>query len=301
MRRVKMEIKKINFARTIREYVIITLGLILFTLGWSAFLIPLKITGGGATGVANLVFMLSGERIPIGVTFFAFNAILIVIAAKVVGISFGMKTIYAVLVASLLFIIEGAYIKTCVLEHERLLATIIGGALAGTGIGMAFSMGGSTGGTDIIAMIITKYKNISPGRAILAADAIIISSAFFVLYDKTIPERIEALVYGYMTMITTAYMVDLYLSGMRQSLQVMILSNKRAEIADRITKEMHRGVTLLKGSGWYSKEETEVIMVVIRKNEQGALLHLVRDIDPNAFTSVGSVMGVYGNGFDRIK
>ena len=282
-----MEIKKINFARTIREYVIITLGLILFTIGWSAFLIPLKITGGGATGVANLVFMLSGERIPIGVTFFAFNAILIVIAAKVVGISFGMKTIYAVLVASLLFIIEGAYIKTCVLEHERLLATIIGGAL--------------TGGTDIIAMIITKYKNISPGRAILAADAIIISSAFFVLYDKTIPERIEALVYGYLTMITTAYMVDLYLSGMRQSLQVMILSNKRAEIADRITKEMHRGVTLLKGSGWYSKEETEVIMVVIRKNEQGALLHLVRDIDPNAFTSVGSVMGVYGNGFDRIK
>ncbi|MFC2413997.1 MAG: YitT family protein, partial [Bacteroides sp.] len=171
------------------------------------------------------------------------------------------------------------------------------------GIGIAFSMGGSTGGTDIIAMIVTKYRNVSPGRAILAADAVIISSAFFVLYSQglSVPQCLEALVYGYLVMFMTSYMVDLYLSGMRQSLQVMILSNKREEIAAKITQEMHRGVTLLKGAGWYSKEDTEVIMVIIRKNEQGALLHLVRDIDPNAFTSVASVMGVYGNGFDRIK
>ena len=297
-----MQTKKINFARIIREYAIITLGLIVFTMGWSAFLIPLKITGGGATGVANLVSMISGGAIPIGVTFFAFNALLILIAAKIVGISFGMKTFYAVIVASLLFIVEGAYIQECIL-NDRFLATLIGGALSGTGIGIAFSMGGSTGGTDIIAMIVTKYRNMSPGRAILAADAVIISSAFFVLYSQglSVPQCLEALVYGYLVMFMTSYMVDLYLSGMRQSLQVMILSNKREEIAAKITQEMHRGVTLLKGAGWYSKEDTEVIMVIIRKNEQGALLHLVRDIDPDAFTSVASVMGVYGNGFDRIK
>jgi len=295
-----MQTKKNKVAKTLREYAIITIGLIVYTLGWTAFLIPLKITGGGATGVGNLVYMLTG--FPVGYTNLIFNALLIAIAAKVVGINFGMKTIYAVLVASFLLVVEQAYITECIVT-ERLLGTIIGGALSGTGIGIAFSMGGSTGGTDIIAMIVTKYRNVSPGRAILAADAVIISSAFFVLYSQglSVPQCLEALVYGYLVMFMTSYMVDLYLSGMRQSLQVMILSNKREEIAAKITQEMHRGVTLLKGAGWYSKEDTEVIMVIIRKNEQGALLHLVRDIDPDAFTSVASVMGVYGNGFDRIK
>ncbi len=286
-------------AKQIRDYILITFGLIVYTLGWSAFLIPMKITGGGATGVGNLVYMFTG--FPVGYTFLIFNALLIGIAAKVVGVNFGIKTIYAVIGASLLLVIEQSFIKGCLLPNDKLLATIIGGALSGTGIGIAFSAGGSTGGTDIVAMLVTKYRNVSPGKVILAADAVIVSSAFFVLHDLTFVERIEAIVYGYITMFMTSFMVDTYLNGIRQSMQVLILSSKHEEIAERITKDLHRGCTLLNGVGGYSKEETKVILVVIRRPEQSSLLHLVRNIDPNAFLSVGNVMGVYGNGFDRIK
>ena len=286
-------------AKQIRDYILITFGLIVYTLGWSAFLIPMKITGGGATGVGNLVYMFTG--CPVGYTFLIFNALLIGIAAKVVGVNFGIKTIYAVIGASVLLVIEQSFIKGCLLPNDKLLSTIIGGALSGTGIGIAFSAGGSTGGTDIVAMLVTKYRNVSPGKVILAADAVIVSSAFFVLHDLTFVERIEAIVYGYITMFMTSFMVDTYLNGIRQSMQVLILSSKHEEIADRITKDLHRGCTLLNGVGGYSKEETKVILVVIRRPEQSSLLHLVRNIDPNAFLSVGNVMGVYGNGFDRIK
>lgn len=286
-------------AKQIRDYILITFGLIVYTLGWSAFLIPMKITGGGATGVGNLVYMFTG--FPVGYTFLIFNALLIGIAAKVVGVNFGIKTIYAVIGASVLLVIEQSFIKGCLLPNDKLLATIIGGAMSGTGIGIAFSAGGSTGGTDIVAMLVTKYRNVSPGKVILAADAVIVSSAFFVLHDLTFVERIEAIVYGYITMFMTSFMVDTYLNGIRQSMQVLILSSKHEEIAERITKDLHRGCTLLHGVGGYSKEETKVILVVIRRPEQSSLLHLVRNIDPNAFLSVGNVMGVYGNGFDRIK
>ncbi len=286
-------------AKQIRDYILITFGLIVYTLGWSAFLIPMQITGGGATGVGNLVYMFTG--FPVGYTFLIFNALLIGIAAKVVGVNFGIKTIYAVIGASVLLVIEQSFIKGCLLPNDKLLSTIIGGALSGTGIGIAFSAGGSTGGTDIVAMLVTKYRNVSPGKVILAADAVIVSSAFFVLHDLTFVERIEAIVYGYITMFMTSFMVDTYLNGIRQSMQVLILSSKHEEIADRITKDLHRGCTLLNGVGGYSKEETKVILVVIRRPEQSSLLHLVRNIDPNAFLSVGNVMGVYGNGFDRIK
>ncbi len=288
-----------GLAKQVRDYAVITIGLIVYSFGWSAFLIPMKITGGGATGVGNLVYMFTG--FPVGYTFLIFNALLIAIAAKVVGVNFGVKTIYAVIVASLLLVVEQHFIHTSLLPNDKLLSTILGGALSGTGIGIAFSAGGSTGGTDIVAMIVTKYRNLSPGRVILAADAVIISSAFFVLKDLTIPERIEAIVYGYIVMFMTSYMVDTYLNGIRQSMQVLILSNKHQEISERITRDLHRGCTLLKGVGGYTKEETQVVLVVIRRPEQATLLHLVRDIDPKAFLSVGNVMGVYGNGFDTIK
>ncbi|MGP1363367.1 MAG: YitT family protein [Bacteroides sp.] len=290
---------KLNVAKLIREYALITVGLITYTMGWSAFLIPMHITGGGATGVGNLVYMLTG--FPVGYTFLIFNALLILIAMKVVGANFGMKTIYGVVVASALLVVEQMLIKECILQNDRLLATILGGALSGLGIGIAIGQGGSTGGTDIVAMIVTKYRNVSPGRVILAADAVIISTAFFVLEDLTIPQRLEAIVYGYIVMIATSFVVDLYLNGTRQSLQVLIFSSKHTEIADKITTDMHRGVTMLKGTGWYSKENSEILLVIIRKSEQGALLHLVRSVDPNAFTSVASVMGVYGLGFDKLK
>ncbi len=291
----------------VREYLLITMGLLLYTLGWTLFLIPQEITGGGASGMGALVYYLTG--FPVGASFLIINVVLIAIAMKIIGANFGVKTIIAVALASAFLAVEQflqqMYIPNGLLPgvENRFLATILGGVFSGVGIGMAFSAGGSTGGTDIIAMIINKYRNVSPGKAILLADAIIITSAFFVLADEAHPleQRLESLVFGFVVMGITGYTIDAYLSGLKQSMQAMVFSKKYEEIAERITTEMGRGATILEGKGWYSKESQKILMVVVRKNEIGDLYRIVKEVDEEAFTSVASVMGVFGKGFDQIR
>ncbi|KQM09519.1 MAG: hypothetical protein AL399_01100 [Candidatus [Bacteroides] periocalifornicus] len=285
--------------RTLREYLVITLGLLTYTMGWTCFLIPMKITGGGASGIGSLIYYLTG--FPVGYSFLIFNVLLIGIAMKVVGANFGVKTIYAVIVASALLAVEQLLITQPVLPNDRLLSSIIGGLMSGLGIGIAFSQGGSTGGTDIVAMLWCKYHNVSPGRVILATDAIIISSAFFVLADLSFTQRIENIVYGYLVMAVNSYAIDTYLNGIKQSLQVFIFSKDYEKVADRITADLHRGVTVVDGTGWYTKEDTKVIITMLRKHEVNDLYKLVKQVDPKAFLSVASVMGVYGQGFENIR
>ncbi len=285
--------------RTLREYLVITLGLLTYTMGWTCFLIPMKITGGGASGIGSLIYYLTG--FPVGYSFLIFNVLLIGIAMKVVGANFGVKTIYAVIVASTLLAVEQLLITQPVLPNDRLLSSIIGGLMSGLGIGIAFSQGGSTGGTDIVAMLWCKYHNVSPGRVILATDAIIISSAFFVLADLSFTQRVENIVYGYLVMAVNSYAIDTYLNGIKQSLQVFIFSKEYDKVADRITADLHRGVTVVDGTGWYTKENTKVIITMLRKHEVNDLYKLVKQVDPKAFLSVASVMGVYGQGFENIR
>ncbi len=294
-----MDARGILRTRALREYAVITLGLVIYTLGWTAFLIPMHITGGGASGIGTLVFYLTG--FPVGYTFLIVNVILIAIAMKVVGANFGVKTIYGVLMASALLAVEQMFITEGVLPNDRLLSAIIGGLASGLGIGMAISQGGSTGGTDIVAMIVNKYRNVSPGRAVLATDSIIVTSAFLVLADMDFRARLESIVYGYIVMGLTAYMIDTYLSGLKQSLQVLIFSKQYEVVADRITQELGRGVTVVDGTGWYTKEATRVIITMVRKNEVAHLRKVVREVDAKAFMSVGSVMGVYGQGFEAMR
>ncbi len=294
-----MDARGILRTRALREYAVITLGLVIYTLGWTAFLIPMHITGGGASGIGTLVFYLTG--FPVGYTFLIVNVILIAIAMKVVGANFGVKTIYGVLMASALLAVEQMFITEGVLPNDRLLSAIIGGLASGLGIGMAISQGGSTGGTDIVAMIVNKYRNVSPGRAVLATDSIIVTSAFLVLADMDFRARLESIVYGYIVMGLTAYMIDTYLSGLKQSLQVLIFSKQYEGVADRITQELGRGVTVVDGTGWYTKEATRVIITMVRKNEVAHLRKVVREVDAKAFMSVGSVMGVYGQGFEAMR
>lgn len=285
--------------RTLREYLVITLGLLTYTMGWTCFLIPMKITGGGASGIGSLIYYLTG--FPVGYSFLIFNVLLIGIAMKMVGANFGVKTIYAVIVASTLLAVEQLLITQPVLPNDRLLSSIIGGLMSGLGIGIAFSQGGSTGGTDIVAMLWCKYHNVSPGRVILATDAIIISSAFFVLADLSFTQRVENIVYGYLVMAVNSYAIDTYLNGIKQSLQVFIFSKDYEKVADRITADLHRGVTVVDGTGWYTKENTKVIITMLRKHEVNDLYKLVKQVDPKAFLSVASVMGVYGQGFENIR
>ena len=284
--------------KTTRSYAIIVFGLLLYALSWTAFLIPHKITGGGVSGIGALIYYATG--FPMGYTYFLINIGLILIAIKMLGANFGVKTVFGVIVGSVLLSVLQATIKQPVVD-DNFMSTIIGGAIAGVGLGIVFTQGGSTGGTDIIAMIINKYRNISPGRVILMCDVFIIGSSFLVLLDLDPAKRIETIVYGYVAMAITAYSLDAVLSGSKQSLQVFVFSKQYQVIADRITAELNRGVTVIDGQGWFTKENQKVLITLVRKHEANDVYRIIKEIDSEAFISVASVMGVYGRGFERIR
>lgn len=295
-----------------KEYSVMTLGILLYVTGWALFLIPNNLVGGGVSGIAAIIQYATKGFIKIGYTYFVINAILLIVALFILGKGFGGKTVYAVIIASIgLNVLQGLIpaeiCQTLAVDNGKLMSTIMGGIMAGVGIGMAMSQGGSTGGTDIIALIVNKYRNVSPGRMILWMDVVIIlSSALVPSYSAEgdlLPwtEKVTTVVYGFILVVVNSTVIDLYLSGSRQSVQVFILSQKYAEIADMITNELHRGVTVLDGKGWYTKHETEVLMVITRKSDLSFLLKMIKSVDPNAFLSVSLVTGVYGKGFDKIK
>lgn len=278
--------------KVIESYVLITLGLLMGAIGWTAFIIPAQITGGGITGVSALIYY--STKFPIGISYLIMNVLLVALAIKILGAGFGIKTIYSVVVLSLFFSVFQQLITEPIIK-EGFMSAVIGGGLAGTGMGLIFSQGGSTGGTDIIAMIINKYRNISPGRLILFLDVIIISSSYLLFHS------LEKIVYGFVTMAVSAYAIDLTLSGIKKSVQVFIFSRKHDEIAERISKEINRGITVIDGKGWYTKEKQQILMIIVRKKESHYILKITKEIDPEAFISLGDVMGVYGKGFEEIR
>ena len=284
--------KKQKIQQLIEDYAIITFGLIMYSLSWTFFLVPAQITGGGISGLAAVIFY--GYKIPIGLTFFGINLILVAIAIKVMGASFGVKTIYSMAVLSLTLSLLPALPAEYII-HDNFLASVLGGMMGGVGIGIVFSRGGSTGGTDIIAMIINKYRNISPGRIIMYCDVIIIGSSYFLLHS------IDKMVYGFVSMAVVSYTLDAFLSGSNASAQIFIFSPKCEEIADFINNESGRGVTLINGKGWYTQQDVRILMTIVRKKETAMLFRKIKEIDPDAFISMASVMGVYGQGFDKIK
>ncbi|MBR0254498.1 MAG: YitT family protein [Bacteroidales bacterium] len=289
---------------TLKSYAIITLGLIFYVLAWVVFIIPHQLVGGGVTGISAVIQYCTGFNV--SYSFFIINAVLLLIALKVLGPSFGVKTIYAMVVTTLLlrfmpFIIPEEFIRIIALENGKLLSVMIGGTISALGISLTFSQGGSSGGTDIIALMITKYRAISPGKILLFLDIFIIGSSLIVPTEGSWGVRVANLMYGYVMAGVFSVALDLFVSGSKQSVQIFIFSKKYEKIADRITGDVHRGVTALEGKGWYTKTESTVLMVVARKPELKLLLNLIKEEDPQAFISVGSVSGVYGSGFDAIK
>ncbi|MBP6662157.1 MAG: YitT family protein [Paludibacter sp.] len=279
----------------IREYIFIAFGLFLYAGAWKAFLLPHKITGGGATGVGALVYYATG--IPISITYFSINAVLLLIAIRTIGLKFSLRTIYGVAIMTFFFsVLPQAVQGTFVGKDDNFMACVIGGLLSGIGIGIVFLANGSSGGTDIIAKVVNKYRNITLGRILLYCDVLIICSSYFLKFGS-----IERIVYGLTAMAITTIAVDMVINGVRQSVQFFIFSKEYEQIATRINIDVHRGVTILDGMGWYSKEPVKVITVVARKNESIKIFRIVKDIDPNAFISQSSAIGVYGEGFDIIK
>lgn len=305
-----MNLLQKNMWRTFKEYSILTLGITIYVLGWVIFLTPNNLIGNGVTGISSIIQYAVG--IKIGYSFFAINAVLLLTAFFILGTNFGGKTIYAIVLASVgLNVLQGlipeTVINTLAIQNGKLMSTIMGGIMIGLGIGISISQGGSTGGTDIIALIVSKYRNISPGRMILAMDVVIILSSLLVPSYKPsgelVPfaEKVTTVVYGLLLVTINGYVIDLYLAGSKQSVQLFIMSKKYEQIADGITEELHRGVTVLPAQGWYTKNESHILMVITRKSDLNFLLKYVKLIDNDAFLSVSSVTGVYGNGFDNIK
>jgi uncharacterized membrane-anchored protein YitT (DUF2179 family) len=282
----------------VRTYVLMAVGLLIFSVAWTAFLIPHQISGSGVSGLAAIIFYATG--IPMGYTYFAINVVLILAGLKVLGAGFGIKTIYGILVAAAMLSVLQPLIPGAVVQ-EKFMSALIGGGLCGVGLAIVFTQGGSSGGTDIIAMIVTKYRNISLGRVILYCDIIIIGSSYLILTDLEPMQRVETIVYGFVTMAVLSYTLDTILSGNRQSVQVFIFSRHFDQIADQITDKLHRGVTVIDSTGWYSKENQKVIITLVRKNEASDLYRIIRSIDDKAFITVANVMGVFGKGFEELK
>ena len=311
---MKLNIKSI--LGEFKAYVVITIGLLCYVLGWDIFLLPNSMVGGGVTGIAAVLLYAFG--IPVSYSFFVINLILLLIALKVLGKGFGIKTVYAIIVTSVFFdvvpnYLPEAFIQEIAVSNGKLLCAIFGGVISGLGIGICFSNGGSTGGTDIIALMITKYKNVSAGRIILIIDIFIIASSFLlpakeildsagnVIGVESIGMRFATVLYGYILIMACSFTIDLFVSGTKQSLQVFIFSRKYGEIADSIISDIGRGVTLIDAQGWYTKNESKIVMVVVRKTDINMIYKIVKSVDKDAFMSVGSVTGVYGKGFDEIK
>lgn len=282
----------LELRKEVQSYFFLTIGLAIGTIGWAGFIIPSEIVGGGVIGIATVLHFLTG--LDIGIMAFGMNALLILMAMKVIGSSFGVKTIYAISVFSLFLSLISHYVDGP-LVSERIMATLTGSILAGTGSGIVFLNGGSTGGSDIIALMINKYRNITLGRLLLYIDAIVISSSFFLF------KSIEAMVYGFVTMAIIAYTVDVIISGTKQTVQFFIFSDKYEELQHHIIHIAKRGLTILPGQGGYSGHDVKVLMVIARKSESQIILRIIKKIDPQAFITMGSVMGVYGQGFESIK
>lgn len=288
----------------VKAYVVITIGLLCYVLGWDVFLLPNNMVGGGVTGISAVLLYAFG--IPVSYSFFVINLILLGIALKVLGKGFGVKTVYAIIATSIFFdVVPGylpdAFIQEIAISNGKLLCAIFGGVISGLGIGLCFSHGGSTGGTDIIALMITKYRNVSAGRIILILDIFIIASSLLLPSDEGWGMRIATILYGYILIMACSFTIDLFVSGTKQSLQVFIFSRKYGEIADAIISDIGRGVTLINAQGWYTKNESKIVMVVVRKTDVNMVYKIVKSVDRDAFMSVGSVTGVYGKGFDEIK
>lgn len=285
----------ITAARILKEaksYLIITLGLAIFVVGWSAFLTPFEVTGGGVAGIASILFF--ATKIPIGLTTFVLNAILIAIAWRILGTRFCVNSLICTFILSILFSVAQS-IFTKPLVDDMFMSVIIGSCLSALGVGMALNWGGNTGGLDIIALMIGKYRNISYGHVNFTANIFIVGSSFFIVHD------LSKLVYSFVVLFVYMFVADYVIDGYRQTYQFMVFSKKNEEIADRINKELHRGATFLKGYGSYNRQEQNVLLIVAHRTDKVRITRIIKEIDREAFITITKTASVFGKNFDTLK
>lgn len=282
--------------REIHDYFFVAIGIVMYALGWTVFELPIQITGGGVPGISSIIFYATG--LPVQYSYFVINGTLLILSVLILGWRFSTKTIFACfLMTTLLPVIQNLITSYGFqIDIDPFASAMLGGMLCGGGIGVAFSNNGSLGGTDIIAAIVNKYKNISLGRVGMYLDIVIISCSYF-----AVPQT-ENVFYGYVVLVVTSLMIDFVVNRSTQSVQFFIISKKYDEIGRRINAmPNHRGCTIIDGTGFYSGQPVKMLFVLTRQREAPLVFRLIKDTDPMAFVSQANVNGVYGNGFDIIK
>ncbi len=286
--------KTSNLLSTIWDYVLMTVGSIIFVMAWTSFLIPNGLASGGLTGLCTIIQY--GTGIPVGWTYPTINIILLILGFLSLGKAFGVKTIYVIVLTSVLFEVLPKFPQLEVYINEKFFVALVGSAMESVGIGLVLLRGGSTGGTDIVAMMINKYWPVSPGRVYLFTDIFIISSLLFIP-DKGLVD----VIYAAVVMIGFSFGVDFVLLGNKSSVQILVFSSKYEQIADHIINNVRRGVTALQSVGWYSQKESKVLLIISRKHQMNEVVNAVKSIDKNAFISVSTATSVFGEGFEEVK
>lgn len=287
---------------TIYEYVVMVLGCLLFAIAWESFVIPNDMSSGGLMGLCTVIQYATSGSISASFLYLIVNILLLLMAFVIMGASFGVRTIFCIILTSVLMpvvdkmpflhSVPGNFLAV----PDPILIPVIAGLLEGIALGLVFRHNGSTGGSDIIALFLHKYWPISPGKFYLISDSIIITS-ILLLPDKAFGD----MVYGYIMMVVSALVLDWVTLGAKSSVQVLVFSKQYEKIADHITKEMDRGVTVLKAMGWYTKEDKNVLLILVRKKQLFEITKHVKAVDPRAFMSVTNASGVFGEGFEEIK
>lgn len=276
-----------------KDYLTIILGSFMYALGVTQFVMPHQFVIGGLTGVA--VLLNYAFNLPVSLLVLVMNALLLLMAYRILGTEFLVKTIVSVALLSFFIGMFEQVQWDPIMTEEPLMAGLIGAIVAGSGVGLLMSVNGSSGGTDIIVLVISKFRHITPGRTMLLVDLAIVGSSFFIF------RSVETIVFGIIIIAVMATSVDWMLSGIRQSVQFLIFSTEYEEIATQINNQLNRGCTVLDGTGWYTQQPQKVLLVMAKQSESTSIFRLVKQIDKQAFISQSNVVGVYGKGFDRMK
>lgn len=288
-----MKLSRDSLWRSAKDYLFITFGMACYAFGFSAFILPQKVVIGGLSGIGSLVYFTTG--LPVSVTQLTLNIVLLLLAYKVVGRKFVLGTMFGVVMISFWIGLFQPLFADGLIHGEPFMNIVIGGVLCGFGVGLSFVHNGSSGGTDIVAAMVSKHSNVTIGRMMLYTDVFIISSSYLLFH------QIDKIVYGFVVLVLVSYIADMVINTNRQAVQFTIFSRHWQEIATAINNDASRGCTVIDGMGWYSKRSVKMLIVMCRKIESVTIFRIIKTIDPDALVTQANVNGVYGQGFDQMK